>query len=353
MIDRTPRPLHALALLVLLLGVTLASSAARAVPRAGATGGIALAELHPGHGLAPFEAALDRIRDLGAPWVLVPVYGYVDSVDAPGVSADWEPPVSFAEYEAFVREVVAAARDRDLSVALVPYLNIRRADPADWRGTLAPPDWPAWFRSYAAFLDRWVDVARTERVGLLAVGAELVSSERHVEAWRRLIAHVRTRYDGRLFYSSNWDHYRETPFHDRLDVVGLSGYYSLPYDAPSSPVAIHRLWEEVRAELLLFGREVDRPLLFTEIGYPSIAGAARDPWNYLAEGAADTTEQALGLAAFTRAFRNEPWLEGVFFWNWSPFRGGPHDRSYSLRDKPAERIVRNWFQGPRFDRSYR
>lgn len=331
--------------ILLLTAVAMPVTAVTAAPVTRQIRGIALAEIHPGHGLDPFLDALDEIQRLGAEWVLLPVHGYVDSAAAPLVDMEWEPPVDMASYQRFTGSIARAARERGLSVALIPYINLREGGVRDWRGTLRPPDWPAWFVSYERFLQGWVEVARSERISILGVGAELVSSELHRQEWQSLIRRVRADYHGRILYSCNWDHYRETPFLPLLDMVGLSGYYSLPHEAPLTEASISELWLEVRAELLTWQKEIDRPFLFTEIGYPSIQGAARDPWNYQMEGPPDVAGQARALSAFSSAWRGQPELLGVFFWNWSPFRGGSNDRSYSIREKPAAGVIRRWFLG--------
>ena len=330
-------------LLLFLLAGTPGSARAPGGPREGTIQGMALVEIHPGHGFAPYDESLDGIRRLGAEWVMLPVTGYVDSAAAPRVDDAWEPPTDMAIYRAFVGEIVRAAHAKGLGVTLIPYLNVRTGEVTDWRGNLRPPDWPTWFKSYEAFLDGWVELADREGIEILGVGAELVSSESHPAAWRALIGRVRARYGGRILYSCNWDHYRETPFLESLDLVGVSGYYSLPWDAPPTEASLVAMWQETRDALLTWRQEIDRPFLFTEVGYPSIAGSARDPWNYLMEGPADPEEQARALEIFCETWAGRPELTGVFFWNWSPFRGGPLDRSYSVRDKPAAGVVRKWF----------
>lgn len=336
---RRARPVMAL----LVLFLTAGAGRAGAPPRLDFYRGVALAEIHPGHPASAYREALGEIRRLGADQVLLPVYGYVDSASAPALSADWEPPCDLATYRTFVAGLAREAHRQDLEVLLIPYVNLRADADREWRGTLRPPDWPAWFRSYEAFLNGWVDLAIQEKIEMLAVGAELVSSERQTALWRGLIERVRRRYHGVILYSFNWDHYRPAAFHDALDYVGLSGYYSLPTGAPLTESAVEENWREVRDELLAFSHEVDRRILFTEIGYPSVAGGARDPWNYLMTGPADAPGQARALSAFSRVWHRPPELAGVFFWNWSPFRGGWDDRSYSLNGKPAASVVRAWF----------
>lgn len=337
--------------LLLLLALTHPGERpAGASPVARTIHGVALSEIHPGHGREPYREALAVLRQLGADHVLLPVYGYVDSAAAAVVDSTFEPPVDSASYRAFVRAVVRDAHAAGLRVLLIPYINLRVDHDVDWRGNLRPPDWPRWFRSYAAWLSGWTTLAAAEGVEMLAVGAELVTAEGQVDAWRRLIKDTRRRYRGTLIYSANWDHYREVRFAGRLDMIGLSGYYSLPWDAPTTFEALRATWDEVRADLRLFAQEIGRPILFTEIGYPSVAGAFRDPWDYLKSGPAAPDEQARAIETFIAAWRDTPELQGVFVWNYSPFRGGPLDTSYSIRDKPAEAVVRQWYGGGRLER---
>lgn len=307
--------------------------------------GAAMNELHPGHDPAAYLRALEAIRGLGAGAVLLPVYGYVDSAAAAGVDTLFEPPTSAAEYRAFVATQVRAAHARGLQVLLIPYLNVRRDSDTEWRGNLAPPDWPAWFRSYSAWLDGWVTLARDERVELFAVGAELVSAESHTEEWRRIVAATRRAYRGRLLYSCNWDHYREVLFADRLDLVGISAYYSLPSGEPTTFEAFRANWATVRDELCRHARRTMRPLLITEVGFPSVADGYRDPWNYLMAGKPAPEEQAQAFRIFAETWRDRPELAGVFVWCYSPFRGGSADTGYSILGKPAEAVVRDWFGG--------
>ena len=100
---------------------------------------------------------------------------------------------------------------------------------------------------------------------------------------------------------------------------------------------------------LLFGlwqASIKRPILFTELGYPSLDGAARAPWDYTQGTAMDHEEQRRCLTAFTETWIDEPALAGVFFWNW----WGPDDGQntwYTIKGKPGEQVVRRWFARPR------
>jgi hypothetical protein len=58
----------------------------------------------------------------------------------------------------------------------------------------------------------------------------------------------------------------------------------------------------------------------------------------------DLEEQRRAYVAFREAWREQPAVEGAFFWIWSG-DGGPKDDRYTPRGKPAEDALRAWFRG--------
>ena len=82
-----------------------------------------------------------------------------------------------------------------------------------------------------------------------------------------------------------------------------------------------------RHRLLAYGAARRRPILFTEIGYPSLPWALRSPWNYGndSDAAPDHAAQARGYQAFLDAWGdllatrpNTALLAGVLFYHWAP-----------------------------------
>jgi hypothetical protein len=88
-------------------------------------------------------------------------------------------------------------------------------------------------------------------------------------------------------------------------------------------------------------------VLFTEVGYLSVDGTAAKPWNYFATSKIDLEEQALCYQAFVGTWDPPPgFLHGVYFYNWWG-GGGIGDRDYTPRDKPAETVLRDWYNSLR------
>ena len=62
-----------------------------------------------------------------------------------------------------------------------------------------------------------------------------------------------------------------------------------------------------------------KPLVLTELGYPSKTTAARYPWDETTRAAVDLELQAQLYDAFCSAFAQAQTLDGVYFWNWFGF----------------------------------
>ena len=261
-----------------------------------------------------------------------------------------------------IRTVIKQAQALGLEVALLPIVLIEHPGEHEWRGNLSPPDtmgrrrgdagyqgpdWRTWFRGYGQLLRHYARLGEECRVSILSVGSELSSSEGEASRWRALIGEVRELFSGELTYSANWDHYQHVSFWSALDYVGLSGYYELTRDTTPSLSELLGAWRRVRAQLLTWRTTAGlerKPLLFTELGYPSIDGCASKPWDYTAKTPPDLLEQAACYEAFVRCWDGRPELGGVFFYEWWG-EGGPQDGHYTPRGKPALSVLKGWFGG--------
>jgi len=241
-----------------------------------------------------------------------------------------------------VRQVIRAAHKAHLKVFLFPIVEVEVRRPLEWRGTIKPDDVQAWWQNYEAFILHYATIAGDEGADLFAVGSELVSTETWRDRWNHLISGVKKKYKGKLVYSANWDHYEPVTFWDRVDYVGVTAYNELTKSKDASEDELAAAWRAVRESLVGFAAKVKRPLIITEIGYTSQDGAAVHPWDYTLRAPVDLEEQRRCYAAFIAAWKAEPRLAGVFFWQWYG-GGGPADGSYTPRGKPAEQVLKAWY----------
>ncbi|MCP4248471.1 MAG: hypothetical protein GY778_15595, partial [bacterium] len=177
-------------------------------------------------------------------------------------------------------------------------------------------------------------------------------TERHTVRWRRLIGEVRKVYSGQLGYSANWDHYQGIQFWSDLDLIALTTYYNLNPKEKAEPTVddLRAAWNPIRDEILTWRAEIDRPLLFTEVGWCSQEGCSIAPWNYYHNEKATPAghhEQGANYRAFLETWAQRPEVGGIIWWEWSGSTGGTDDYHYTPKGKPAEQVLRDFFAGLR------
>lgn len=291
-----------------------------------------------------YRPFLDAAREVGATHVLFVVPYFMEDWQDSGIRPVEErtAPLSTA------RRVALQARERGLRAGFMPIVLLLEGRKEHWRGDIEPARPAAWWRAYARLLGRWADLAAGTGATMLVVGSELTSLEDRERRWRTLIHSLRLRFDGRLTYSANWDHYRSVPFWDALDVVGMTGYHSLTDEKDPEPGDLLRSWKRIRRRLLEFQGKVGKPLLFTELGYASQDGINTDPWNYFMSDKPAPREQADCFQAFIDAWDDPPRVfAGAYFYDWWR-NGDDKDRTnYSILGKPAEQVIRRYFRQER------
>ena len=292
-----------------------------------------------------YEHLIDEIVRHGATDLLVVVPWY----QADRSSHDIHPRRGFSPSTQNVLRTLRQAKSKGLRVSLLPIVRLAEREPNEWRGRIAPKAGvDAWFRAYAVFLNEMAQAAQAAGIARFGVGSELLSLERHETAWRKLIDDVRTRFQGRLYYSANWDHFEPIGFWDALDEVGITAYFELAssLDRPDA-AALRRAWRKPQLELARLKSRLNKPIVLTEVGYPSRASAARYPWDETSKSPVDVQLQADLYRAFCNAFIDSNLLAGFYFWNWFGF-GGTDDGEYTPRGKPAAQVMRSCLEDTRW-----
>lgn len=287
-----------------------------------------------------YDGLIDELAGTGASHIsLVWVWwqNYVDSINI-------YPKPRWTATEEQVLRALRSARRRKLHVTLFPIMRLVHPQPGEWRGRIRPANEDEWWRSYTAFILRAAELAAHEKADRFLVGSELLTREGMRARWARLIDRLRVRHPAlELMYSANWDHFRPVRFWDLVDVVGVTGYWEIGPERDPKLRSLLEAWRQPRGELAALAKDVGRPLVLTEIGYPSLRGGLRWPWDETRAAPVDLEVQRLGYEAFARAFGGFEPLAGVYFWNWFGFGGG-EDGNYTPRDKPAGDVLRCWFR---------
>ncbi len=307
--------------------------------------------------LPSFLKVVDELAALGVNSVQV----VTPAFQKDGASQDIEVVPGESARRADLIKLLQYAKAKGMTTALMPIVLFSEPRGNEWRGKINPQDWDVWWASYRRMQDYFLDIANKAHVDDYAVGSELLSTEKETRRWVSLITHVRRHFHGRLYYSTNWDHYQVPTFWKYLDMIGISCYWDMTTYAdtdPPSARALAQRWAEIRKDVLEFAAQEDRPVVFTELGYPSLPWGLKDPWNYVdTKGVKSAPEvQLLGYQAFLDAWGDllmrrataagrADGFAGVYFYSWQPWdKGGPGDIGYGIKGKPASRLLANWLK---------
>jgi hypothetical protein len=306
-------------------------------------------QLHDVDNVAGYEKSCDEIAAVGGDSVLFVPSSSMENASSDVVYIDMRHTMSVQN----LSRLIAHAKADHLRVILMPIVLLDKPkSDNDWRGTIHPDDWDDWFSSYDDMILFYADIAEKSGVDVLVVGSELVSAEPFVDEWQGLIRKVRNVYHGHLTYSSNWDHYVMVQFWDQLDMVGMNSYWKLgPDDDPSVSVEeIERRWTRIQKDLFEWQKTVRKPILLTEAGWCSLANASYEPWDYTrVDLSLDLELQRRLYEGFFASWWGKPQCAGFLLWEWTPESpGGPEDKGYTPRGKPAAEVMKAWLAKPRW-----
>lgn len=294
-----------------------------------------------------YSPLLKEIAALGANSVLISTAGYMEHAKSRAIFVDARKTPSKTELVALLKD----AKAQGMRVIFMPILLLSNPRGSEWRGVIdQQDDWDGWWNQYRDFVLYFADIAREGEATGFIVGSELVSTEKYTSQWVRTIEEVRKRFPGAVGYSANWDHYRPIQFWDKLDFVGMTSYYTLADKKSPSVDEIVTRWKPIVEEIAAWQKTVNRPIVMTEVGWCSQEGAAMAPWNYYQNQKASVEgheEQRRLYEAYLKVWDGSPLLQGAFWWEWTAGAGGKDDYGYSPKGKPAEAVLRQWYNAGR------
>jgi hypothetical protein len=228
------------------------------------------------------------------------------------------------------------AGETGLGVVLKPHVDVTDDT---YRGKIRPRDRRAWYRSYREFINHYADIAASQSVKMFVVGTELKTMSRDTGQWREVIRQVREHYDGPITYAANWDEVEQVGFWDDLDAIGTDAYYPLFSGTGRAPTLqeLVSAWRGIAFHLRDIASRWERPVILTEVGYPSQVGGASRPYE-LTDQPPDQALQALAYRATFRALSGSGWLRGIEWWSWraDPSAEEATDIEYSPEGKRAQ-----------------
>lgn len=285
-------------------------------------------------------------RDMGFGWMAIVPYGFVQKDSARVRYAETAHRMMWGERPEGIRASALWAREQGMKVMLKPQVWAGRS----WIGALRfeeESDWQRFEESYARYMLQMADIAREEGIEMLCIGTELSeASLQRTGFWQQLIADVRRKYKGKLTYSANWDNWEKVPFWRELDYIGLGSYFPLS-DAPQPhPDSLRVAWTPIAARMESMSKALNKPVLFTEMGYLGVPGCCGRLWELEPkrdELPVDVECQARAFEVLLSVFTAKPWWAGGFVWKYYPqpqMHPRHGDKDYDIQGKPVGEVFR-------------
>lgn len=288
---------------------------------------------------------LKPIMDIGVEWVALMPYAFIrkeEGIVHYNSPRQWE-----GERVEGIKKDIEICHKLGLKVMLKPHVWISRGG---YTGEYVPEEagWEILEKSYMEYILEFVRLAKDTKVEMFCIGTEWRTfiKERPIY-WSVLIDSIHWNYPGKLTYAANWDEYKETPFWNKLDYIGVNAYFPLGKRASPTEEDLQMAWEPVVNQLEKLSLTINKPVLFTEYGYRSVEGATIKPWESYTDLPESMEEQQVALNGLYNAVWDKEWMAGGFLWKWHtqpPHWRRNRDTDYTPQDKPALSTIKEWYK---------
>lgn len=286
------------------------------------------------------DESLKKMGEVGIEYVSITPTHYQESFDSTEIKrTEQTPSISSLVH------VIKKSHELGLKVMLKPHIDlIDKYDGTYWRADIGfnnEQDWQKWFAEYNKIMKCYASMCEKYNVEIFCIGTELAFAAQKTSEWRGIIRSIRKIYSGKLVYAANWDNFKNIEFWNDLDYIGINAFFPLSQKKDPSLQDLKNGWDKWKQEIGTWQSKIKKPVLFTEIGYPSVWHAPNSPWQIPQSGNCDLIIQAKCYIAFFETVWKEPWLAGVYWWKWDTnvYAGGKNNRNFTPQNKPAQRII--------------
>lgn len=281
---------------------------------------------------------------VNANWVTIMPYGFVGENGRVQYNSKWQ---WWGETSVGVEETIMLCQQKNLKIMLKPQIWMANAYTGDYNLT-NEKDWLTFEESYAEFITTFAKIAEKTNVELFCIGTEWREFiAKRKKFWNSFIDSIKDSFSGKLTYAANWDDYAAVPFWDKMDYIGVNGYFPISYSKKPVLKELVAGWNVHKPLLASFSKKKDKKIIFTEIGYRSIDGATIKPWEHGNSARFNAGIQRDAFKALFTTLWDEDWFEGVFIWKWyhnHKTQGGSGDIDFTPQNKPAEIYISNFWK---------
>ncbi len=313
--------------------------------------GAVLAHIHRignGYGSTLSQEMHKHLSSVGYNYVQLNTFGFMWDRKRTKVYFGGDPSMAAAFVETEIRNL----RDMGFKVMLKPHIWMGGLDldPDNWRSKIDfadPEKRREWFDSYTEFILAEAELAQKTGVEMLVVGTELVGMSKYTEEWRIIINKIRKVFTGKLTYAAEGMNAQKTEFWDALDYVGIDAYFPLTDKNDPTVEELTKGWSKYEPAIRALSEKYNKQIIFTEVGFKSMEGTAIKPWEWDQDGKTSQSEQALAFEATSIAFRDKPYLAGIFVWKYFTDMDSDErdniEKGFTPYGKEAEKVISEWF----------
>ncbi len=285
--------------------------------------------------------------NINASFAALMPFGFMGSSNEPKIKFNGERQW-FGETDKGIKQYAEILKAEKIKIMLKPQIWIRGGTFTGFIEMTSEADWKLFEESYSKFILSNAQLAEAINAELFCIGTELERFVKHrPKFWSQLISDVKQIYKGKLTYASNWNEFKQTPFWEQLDYIGIDAYFPVSDSKAPSVKACKMAWEKHKEEILNIANTNNKPILFTEYGYRSVDYAGKAPWNS-DRGITEVNleAQANATQALFDMFWHEDWFAGGFVWKWHHNHqraGGENNNRFTPQNKPAEIIIKKQY----------
>ena len=240
---------------------------------------------------------------------------------------------------------IKLAHQKNISVMLKPHLWIGHGVYTGAFTLSTEKEWQIWEASYQKYMLHFAAIADSMKAEIFCIGTELGTSiKERPQFWNSFIDTIKEIFHGKLTYAANWDDYKNFPFWQKLDYIGIDAYFPLVDDETPDKNSLIKAWKKYIDELQKLSTQINRPVLFTEYGYRNVDHATAEPWKE-SEGNQNNKAQANAYEAFYQSFAGKKWFAGGYVWKWYVDDGRHRKREidFTPQEKPAAKVIEKWY----------
>jgi len=298
------------------------------------------------YGTAKSGVSLEKLKSMNVEWIAILATRYQDNCFSTSIFSTEKTPSD----QSF-KHAIEKAHSLGLKVMVKPHLDLLSTEKGGWRGEIAcirETDWEVWFESYKQFMLHYARIAEETKAEMFCMGTELTAATAsHTDKWKEVIRAIRKVYSGKLTYAANWsEEYLHIRFWDDLDYAGIDAYFPLSEKDSPTYEELMESWKKWVVEIEAWQKEVNKPVIFPEIGYRSSTKAAYHPWEHVPGTKVDLELQLNCYKALVDTFINKEWFYGVYWWDWgtSIKMGGKFNRNFTPQNKPAQDYIKRLYK---------